>query len=142
MDIAKIKELIDELQQDIKIKEEAVSSLEKLLAGNNGRKVAAPVVTPVTASDNLVIRGGIHLFGANDSYVDLAVKLIEANGRRPLSVSAIVDQIRVLKNNPNIERRSVEATLHQHTTKAASPRLVKMAPGMYGLRKSGEETAA
>jgi hypothetical protein len=138
MNTDKIKELIEELEQDIKIREDALASLLKLLNSTNGRKM------PITTSDNLVIKDEFQriMFGSADSYVDLAVKLIEANSGRPMPVTSIVGQIRTLKGNPNIERRSVEATLYQHATKAESPRLVKMAPGIYGLRKPSEETAA
>ena len=143
MNSAKINELIDELEQDIRIKSEAVSSLKRLLATTNGQRPAAAPLK-IAASDNLVFNDNLNrvLFGSNESYVDLAVKLIEANGGRPLSIASIVEQVRTLKGNNNIERKSVEATLYQHSKKAASPRLVKIGSGMYGLlRKPSEEMA-
>jgi hypothetical protein len=140
MDTNKIKELISELQEDIRVKEEAIRSLQKLLSSINGR---IPVNKHVDLSDNLILNDSFNhmLFSSDESYVDLAVKLIKANNR-PLSVSEIVDQIRTLKNNPHIERRSVEATLHQHAANSKSPRLLRMAPGTYGLTPPKENTAA
>jgi hypothetical protein len=142
MDTAKIKELIHDLQQEILVREEALSSLQKLLASTNTRK---PSAINITVSDNLVVNGSNLnrvLFGSNESYVDLAVKIIEVAGGQPLSVTSIVDQIKLLKGNQNLDRRSIEATLYQHVKKAESPRLFKPAPGIYGVRKSGDETAA
>jgi hypothetical protein len=57
----------------------------------------------------------------------------------------IVDRIRTLKGNPDIERRSVEATLYQHAkAKGNSSRVIKVSPGVYGVRRfpRPEESAA
>lgn len=142
MNTERIKEVISELQEEIRDKEDAIRSLQKLLIGVNGKGLVAPSVH-VTVSDSLVINDNFNrlLFNSDESYVDLAVKLIKASNR-PLTVSEIVDQIKTLKNNPQIERRSVEATLHQHATNSKSPRLLRMAPGTYGLTPPKEGTAA
>jgi|HubBroStandDraft_6_1064221.scaffolds.fasta_scaffold1019859_1 hypothetical protein len=131
MDIDKIKEIISDLEREIKVQEEALRSLQNLLSTLNGK---IPLPIQVAVSDNLEMTDSVKriLFRSDESYVDLAVKLIKASNRS-LTVSEIAEQIRTLKNDPSIERRSVEATLYQHVSKAQSPRLTKVAPGTYGL---------
>jgi hypothetical protein len=53
-----------------------------------------------------------------------------------MHVKRILDYIREAKGNPNIERRSVEATLIQHMkAKGDTSRLIKVSPGVYTLRR-------
>ena len=140
MDVSKIKELIAELEQDIQVKIDAISGLEKLLASMNGHKA-------IVAQGQMVLRDSIQnvIYSPDDSYVDLTVKIIEANEGRPMTIQQVVDRIKTIKNNPNIERRSVEATLYRHITdKGDSSRIIKPASGMYGIRRfpRTEESAA
>jgi len=138
MDNAKIKELITELEQDIEIKAEALQGLQRLLLSANGQAVKV--------QGRMVQRDSVRnvAFNSTDSYIDLAVKIIEANENRPMPVMQIVERIRTLKGNPDIERRSVEATLYQHIrAKEDSSRVVKVSPGVYGVRRfTREEPAA
>jgi len=72
--------------------------------------------------------------------VDLAVNLITSNGGKPLHINTILEHIRKVKGNPEIKRQSVEATFFRHITdKKDSARLVKSAPGMYGLKRYPRE---
>jgi hypothetical protein len=138
----KIRDIISEIEEEIRVREEALTSLRRLMS-NGTSKAASQTAIEIKASDNLVLTDSLQtiMFGHNESYVDLAVKLIKASSR-PLSVSEIVGQIRTLKNNPQIERRSVEATLHQHVAKSQTPRLTRVSPGIYGLTARGDITPA
>lgn len=138
MDTAKIKELIAELEQDIEVKKQALQGLQKLLFSTNGH-ATVNVEGQMAQRDSMrAIR-----YLATDSYVDLAVKIIEANEGRPTPVMQIVEHIRNLRGNPHIERRSVEATLYRHIVdKGDSSRLVKNAPGIYGIRRFPREESA
>jgi len=118
MDTAKVKELIADLEADIKLKQEALQGLKKLVSSDGGTAARSP------------------LFTASDSYVDLAVKVINANDNRPLRMNEIVSRIRILKGNPDIQRRSVESTLIQHVrTKREMSRVLKVRPGVWGVRR-------
>jgi hypothetical protein len=129
MDTGKIQELIAEVKADIEVKEEALKALYKLLAVADDRFAT---VNKVVMTDSVQTV----LFSASDSYIDLAVKIITANDYRPLPMNEIVRRIRQLRGNPNIERRSVEATFHQHIkAKGELSRVVKAAPGIYGVRR-------
>jgi len=135
VDTNKIKELIAELEEDIKLKVDVLQNLQKLVGSANGHKLVG---------DQRDFAKKI-AYNHADSYVDLAVKIIQANEGRPMPIIQIVEHIRALKGNPEIERRSVEATLYQHTTnKGDSSRVVKVSPGVYGLRRypRSEEPAA
>jgi hypothetical protein len=137
MDIGKIKELIAELEQDIEVKSEALQGLQRLLSSANGHKI-------VNAEGQMAQRESVSVVLSNptDSYVDLAVKIIEANDGRPMPMMQIVERIRSIKRNPAIERRSVEATLYQHTkAKGDSSRIIKVSPGVYGVRRFTREVA-
>jgi len=82
------------------------------------------------------------LFSPDDSYVDLAVKVITANDYRPLPMNELVKNIRVLKSDEKIERRSVEATIYRHIkTKGDSARLVKVSSGVYGVKRFPREAS-
>ncbi len=71
---------------------------------------------------------------ADLSYIDLAVRAITENENHPLEMKRLVEFIRAAKGNPNIERRSVEATIAQHMkAKGDKSRVVKTSPGVYGL---------
>ncbi len=128
MDTNKIREMITELQAEIDQRVQAVKALERILLSSstsseklNGMKDS--VQQPV-------------LFGTSDSYIDIAVKTIEANGGKPVPVGQIVDRIRTLKGNPNIERRSVEASLYNHVkSKKEQSRIIKSSPGVYTIRR-------
>jgi hypothetical protein len=140
MDTAKIKELIAELEEDIGLKSEVLQGLQRLVSSTNGHKT-------VRAEGQMAQRDSVRnvVFNRADSYVDLAVKIIEANDSRPMPMMQIVDRIRTLKGNPDIERRSVEATLYQHAkAKGNSSRVIKVSPGVYGVRRfpRPEESAA
>jgi hypothetical protein len=140
MDTTKIKELIAELEQDIEIKSEVLQGLQRLLLSTNGHQTAK-------VEGRMAQRESVQVIVSHptDSYVDLAVKIIEANENRPMPMMQIVERIRSLKANPAIERRSVEATLYQHIrAKGNSSRVVKVSPGVYGVRRfpRPEESAA
>lgn len=135
MDIAKIKELIAELETDIKIRQEALQGLWKLL----------PAVAHKQTDDQSNVRDSARpiLFTSTDSYVDLAVKVITANDNRPMPMKDIAERIRILKNNPNIERRSIEATLTQHAAnKGEQSRVMRVGRGIWGVRRFPRETSS
>lgn len=131
MDTNKIREMITELQVEIDQRLQAVKALERLLMSSststeklNGMQDS---VQPI-------------LFGSQDSYIDIAVKTIEANAGRSTTVRQIVDRVRTLKGNPEIERRSVEATLYRHIkAKGDNSRIIKVGPGKYTLRRFARE---
>jgi hypothetical protein len=135
MDANKIREIISELQADIDLRQQAVKALEKLLlstAGATGDQLVAQ-------QDNVKAI----LFGSTDSYIDLAVKTINANENKPTSIKQIVERIRVLKGNPNISRRSVEASIFRHiAVKGDMARLLKVGPGKYTVRRFPREEHA
>lgn len=130
MDTEKMKELIAELEADIRLRQEALQGLKKLVTSTEqtGSQMAMQdSARPI-------------LFGASDSYVDLAVKAINANDNRPLRMVEIVSRIRIIKNNPNIQRRSVEATLIQHLrAHGERSRVYKVSPGTWGVRRHPRE---
>jgi hypothetical protein len=135
MDAENIRGLIAELEADIEVKTGALQSLRRLLSLNGSAmgRVTIDVAAPVEPI----------LFRSDGSYVDLAVKVIEGNAGRPLRVKTIVEGIRTLKGNPNIERRSIEATLHRHIAmKKENSRVVKVARGIYGIRRFTREHPA
>jgi hypothetical protein len=135
MDANKIREIISELQADIDLRQQAVKALEKLLLSTAG-----------AAGDQLVAQQDnvkAILFGSTDSYIDLAVKTINANENKPTSIKQIVERIRVLKGNPNISRRSVEASIFRHiAVKGDMARLLKVGPGKYTVRRFPREEHA
>jgi hypothetical protein len=123
MDANKVRELIADLDRDIRSKANAIDALRALLESDVVEAEASPKLVEST-------------FLGSTSYIDLAVLAIERNNARPMHMKEIVRFIRGAKNNPNIERRSVEATISQHVkTKGDSSRLVKTRPGMYALRR-------
>ena len=127
MDTNKIREMITELQAEIDHRIQAVKALEKILlsASTSTEKLNGmqDSVQPI-------------LFGSQDSYLDIAVKTIEANGGKATTVRQILDRVRALKGNPDIERRSVEATLFRHLkVKGEHSRIVKVGPGKYTIRR-------
>lgn len=132
MNLSKVKEALADLQRQRDLVDEAIKGLRNVLAAmsdSNGQKRLFP------AGDAPLGVG---------SYVDLAVNLITSNGGKPLHVNTIVEHIRKVKGKPDIKRQSVEATFFRHMTdKKNSARLVKSAPGMYGLKLyPREDTAA
>jgi hypothetical protein len=133
MDAAKIHELIAELDAEIMLHKEAIQALQRLLPAAKNQ---------VTASGQMIQSDSVKaiLFAASDSYVDLAVKIITSNDFRPLPMKEIVNRIRALRNDPSIERRSVEATLYRHMKmKGEYARVVKTAPGIYGVKRFTRE---
>ncbi len=133
MDTTKIHQLIAELDAEITLHKEAIQALQRLLP---------TAKLEVAASDQMIQSDSIKRisFGAEDSYVELAVKIITSNGYRPLPMKEIVNRIRILRNDPNIERRSVEATLYRHMKmKGDSARVTKVAPGIYGVKRMPRE---
>jgi hypothetical protein len=134
MDIEKIIELVGELEEDIRVKKEALNGLLQLIDSTNGHKVAKPVGTRVAFHG---VEGDSSItFNSASSYVDLAEQLIKSNNGEDMTVKAIVAKIRLIKDNSNIERRSIESTLYQHVkNKGENSRLIKTAPGYYGIRR-------
>lgn len=69
------------------------------------------------------------------SYLDLAVKAIEANDCQPMHINSIVEHIRVAKGNLDIKRQSIDTTLCRHLAmKGGRSRIVRVSPGIYGVR--------
>lgn len=133
MDIAKIHELIAQLDAEITLHKEAILALQRLLP---------PAKLGIAVSDQMVQSDSIKRinFGTEDSYVELAVKIITSNDYRPLPMKEIVNRIRILRNDQNIERRSVEATLYRHMKmKGDKARVTKVAPGIYGVKRMPRE---
>src|SRR5260370_38882146 len=127
MNLTKVKEALAELKRERELLEEGIRGLQNLIANleRNGdqRKLfdsAKSSVAPI----------------GTGSYVDLAVNFIQANDGQPVHVNDIVEHIRKVKGKPNIKRQSVEATFFRHITdRPDTARLVKAAPGMYGLKR-------
>lgn len=138
MDTAKVREVIAELRREIEPKMEAIRVLENLLS-SKGQTIDQ--LTFNAAVQAHPFYGGGQGYAASDSYVNLAVALISANESRPMSIKNIVERIRTIKGNPDLERRSIESTLYQHT-KSEKARLVKVAPGTYGLKRYPREESA
>src|SRR5260370_3104397 len=107
MNIEKVKELITELEAEVGAKVNALNALKALLVQEKNANTTQSEALPL----KLVPMG---VAEESDSYVDLTVKVIEANGGKPMRVKHIVERIRTAKNNPSIDRRSIEATLYQH----------------------------
>jgi hypothetical protein len=64
--------------------------------------------------------------------------LLRANGR-PMHIKQIVEQVRIVRNNPNIKRGSVESTLLRHIeSKRQEARIRKVRSATYALPKSTE----
>lgn len=133
MDTAKIHQLIAELDAEITLHKEAIQALQRLLP---------TAKLEVAASDQMIQSDSIKRisFGTEESYVELAVKIITSNDFRPLPMKEIVNRIRLLRNDQSIERRSVEATLYRHMKmKGDKARVVKVAPGIYGVKRMPRE---
>jgi hypothetical protein len=129
MNIERVKELITELEAEVGAKVAALNALKALLVQEKNASTPQSETLPL----KLVQMG---VAEESDSYVDLTVKIIEANSGKPMRVKHIVERIRAAKNNPTIDRRSVEATLYQHVrAKGENSRVVKMGRGIYGLRR-------
>jgi|SRR5579871_1718581 len=127
MDTNKIRQIISELESEIKLKSSAISVLKALLASEEG--VSRNPSLPLTLIDN------DSTGKSSESYMDLAVKAVGEKSA-PMHINAIVDYIRRVKNNPNIERRSIEATVSQHVkNKGEKSRLIKVGRGMYAPRR-------
>jgi len=132
MDTTKLREMISELEAEIKLRQEALHGLRKLLAGSGEQSTGDQTGLQDSARPIL--------FAASDSYVDLAVKVMSANDNKPMRMNDIVSRIRILKGNQGIQRRSVEATLIQHQrNKGEMSRVFKVRPGVWGLRRSPRE---
>jgi hypothetical protein len=136
MENAKIEALIAELEAEIEVRRQAIRSLRNLIPVSN---IEVRVASQMVQSDSL----RPILFKVSESYVSLAAKIIAANDFRPLPMSEIVAQIRILRDDPGVERRSVEATLYRHMKmKGDQSRIIKVSPGIYGVRKSRDESVA
>ena len=138
MDIKRVKETLEDLRREKQLIDQAISGLEKLLVvsvSDDGNHWIGDVQI-ISGVQEIVI-------GRNDSYVDAAVKIIEANDGHPMHIKSIVEHIRRVRNNPKIKRQSVEATFHRHiATKGEQSRIVKMSPAIYGIRRFPREEAA
>jgi len=123
MDNNKVKELIAELESEVRSKVNAISALKALLLeGGAVQQEALPLITPLEIA-------------SMGSYVDMAVSALESRGGS-MHIKQIVEYIRLHKHNPNIARRSIEASLLQHIkTKGDSSRVTKTSPGVYALRR-------
>lgn len=127
MDTVKMKELEAELEADIRLRQEALQAIRKLR-----------LALDQPAGEKMRLQDSAYpiLFAASDSYVDLAVKVINANDNKPMRMNDIVSRIRILKGNPNIQRRSVESTLIQHArTKGDMSRIYKIRRGVWSVRR-------
>jgi hypothetical protein len=124
MDLQKVKDLISELEAEINVKVNAINALKSLLETSDSDVFNyAPIAVKSLAVSNA------------DSYMNLTINAIESEGK-PLHVKRILDFIRMAKGNPDIARRSVEATLIQHMkTKGEKSRVIKVHPGTYALRR-------
>ena len=121
MNFSKIKDALADLERQRDLIDGAIKGLRNVLANasdSNGQTKMFDGASP-----------------ASGSYVDLAVNLITNGGGRPVHISTILEHIRTVKRNPLIKRQSVEATFFRHMTdNKEKARLVKSAPGMYGLK--------
>ena len=132
MNTDKLKEALLDLQKQRDTIEDAIKSLQRVLLQLNGH--GEQNVLPLDSGKVQAIAEG--------TYVDLAVQLLEANGHRPMHVIKLVEQIRLLKNNPAIKRQAVESALHRHINGQAEKRIVKDSPARYMAIKRFPRTVA
>ena len=126
MNTGKIKEALGDLQQQRELIDDAIKSLQRVLLQLNGHDEQKMLPLALQTAPAI----------AQGTYLDLVVQLIEANGYRPMHVKNIVEQIRLLRNNPNIRRQAVEATLQKHiASKGEMSRVAKDSPGHYRVRR-------
>lgn len=128
MDVMKAREFQADLEAEVKLLQDTINNLKKLIAAStSGKKEQKNSAGPL-------------FIASSDSYIDLAVKVISANKGEPMRMNAIVEGIRSLKNNPDIARRSVESTLIQHArAKGDMSRVKKIRRGVWGLRRFPRE---
>jgi hypothetical protein len=130
MNSQKIRDLIGDLESEIQSKVHAINALRSLLESPDDGDLAnttAPQSRPAYSLEARPLR--------LSSYMELSIKAIES-AAKPLHVNDILKFIRTVKGDPNIARRSVEATLIQHLkTKGDESRLIKVFPGTYALRR-------
>jgi len=126
----KIREAIADLQEQRGLLDNAIQSLQTILVRLNGHSSSQVAMPFGPETPSVLIDQG--------SYVDMAVQLLQASGH-PMHVKQIWEQIKVLRNNPNIKRGSVESTLLRHIeAKRGETRLRKVRPATYGLPKPAE----
>jgi hypothetical protein len=120
----KIREALYDLQRQRELIDSAIQSLQAVLVRLNGHSDSQGQMPFVSEKK---------LPGTEMSYVDLAVQLL-GTARRPMHIRHLLDQIRILRENPAIKRQSVEATLLRHIQmKGSEARIKKVAAATFAL---------
>ncbi len=119
-----IKAAIARLQQKRQACDEAIKSLEVVLASLDPRQPEHNSHATDTSAGQ-----------AQPSYVQLAIQVLEELGR-PTPITVLLERICERRNDPSITRGSVETCLLRHVTaKGEDADVVKPSPGTYALRR-------
>lgn len=119
MNTMKIRAALDDLIEQRKVIDDAVTSLQRILQSSNGSDASGDVAT-------------VSLPELAKSYIDETVELLREEGR-PLHVNMITKRISE-KRGREVARPSVESSLISHMKHAGErSRVVRMQPGTYGL---------
>src|SRR2546422_1452237 len=124
----KIREAIADLQAERDLIDNAIQGLQAVLVRLNGH---AQKEMPFTSdASGKGTQAPPRLEG---SYLDMTIQLLKANGR-PMRFKQILEQIRIIRDNPDIKRGSVESTLLRHIeSKGRDARITKPRRGLYAL---------
>jgi len=129
----KIREAITDLQEQRDLIEHAIQSLQAILVRLNGHTSGQGTIPFSSQPTQRTAEG---------SYIDITVQLLRAGGR-PMHITQILDQVRVLRNDANIKRGSVESSLLRHIeAKGQEARVRKVRSATYALPKTTEPHAA
>lgn len=127
----KIRDAIVDLQEQRDLIDSAIQSLQAILVRLNGH---SQVQMPFAAESSPATD--------KSSYIDLTVQLLKASGR-PMHIKQILEQVRILRGNPNVKRGSVESSLLRHIElKGSESRVRKVRPATFGLPKSVEQATS
>jgi hypothetical protein len=112
---------------EIKAWDEAISSMETMLAHYRSRRAEACRLAGIDPAEDTPAR--------QQSYVQLAIAVLEEIGR-PTPITVLLERIRERRNDPTITRGSVETSLLRHLSmKGENTEFVKPCPGTYVLKQ-------
>jgi len=129
----KIKDAMLDLQNQKIVLEKAIEGLQAVLNGLNGHSESGNAA--IVKQGHYVISPADSIRGIDPelSYIDSAIQFIKVSGR-PMHIRKLVEQIQVLRHNPNIKRSSIEATIVRHiAAKGEDARIIRIRPGIYSV---------
>lgn len=122
MKTTKLREVLLELKSERQAIDRAMSALEAIIQGVNGD--ANPIDTAVSTAMDTRRR-------LDPTYIDLSVDVLTEH-RKPMNIKELTYKVGLLKGK-DVQRNSLEPTIHRHANESKTPRIVKVGPAFYAL---------